>query len=102
MRSILPNNQDCTGKSCTYGIDRRIQTELFRHQAWSPALMAILALGMFGMEETSVEIEDPFGTQPKCLKLEVLTITIPRDSGQLAAHDEIMDIAGEESSNTEE
>ncbi len=69
---------------------------------WSPALMAILALGMFGMEETSVEIEDPFGTQPNCLKLEVLTITITRDSGQLAAYDEIMDIAGEESSNTEE
>ena len=63
---------------------------------WSPLLMTILALGMFGMEETSVEIEDPFGTQPNCLKLEVLTITITRDSAQLAAYDEIMELASEE------
>jgi putative membrane protein len=62
---------------------------------WSPLLMAILALGMFGMEEASVEIEDPFGTQPNCLKLEVLTITITRDSGQLAAYDEIMHLVQE-------
>jgi predicted membrane chloride channel (bestrophin family) len=47
------------------------------------------------MEEASVEIEDPFGTQPNCLKLEVLTITITRDSGQLAAYDEIMHLVQE-------
>jgi putative membrane protein len=51
---------------------------------WSPVLMAVLSLGMFGMEETSVEIEDPFGTNPNCLDLDVLTITITRDVGQLS------------------
>jgi putative membrane protein len=51
---------------------------------WSPILVAVLSLGMFGMEETSVEIEDPFGTNPNCLNLDVLTITIARDTGQLA------------------
>ncbi len=51
---------------------------------WSPILVAVLSLGMFGMEETSVEIEDPFGTNANCLNLDVLTITIARDTGQLA------------------
>jgi predicted membrane chloride channel (bestrophin family) len=41
-------------------------------------------LGMFGIEETSVEIEDPFGTAANCLDLDVLTITVTRDTGQLA------------------
>jgi predicted membrane chloride channel (bestrophin family) len=48
--------------------------------------MATVALGMFGMEETSVEIEDPFGFQPNCLDLEVITLTITRDTAQLAAY----------------
>ncbi|MBL8827950.1 MAG: hypothetical protein JNM18_13315 [Planctomycetaceae bacterium] len=52
---------------------------------FSPLIMAAVALGMFGMEETSVEIEDPFGFQPNCLDLEVLTLTITRDTAQLAA-----------------
>ena len=51
---------------------------------WSPILMAVLSLGMFGIEETSVEIEDPFGTGANCLDLDVLTITVTRDTGQLA------------------
>ncbi len=51
---------------------------------WSPILMAVLSLGMFGIEETSVEIEDPFGTAANCLDLDVLTITVTRDTGQLA------------------
>lgn len=51
---------------------------------WSPLLTAVLALGMFGMEETSVEIEDPFGKNVNCIDLDVLTITIARDTGQLA------------------
>ena len=51
---------------------------------WSPILMAVLSLGMFGIEETSVEIEDPFGTSANCLDLDVLTITVTRDVGQLA------------------
>lgn len=52
---------------------------------FSPLVMAVVALGMFGMEETSVEIEDPFGFQPNCLDLDVLTLTITRDTAQLAA-----------------
>lgn len=55
---------------------------------WSPLLMAVLSLGMFGLEEASVEIEDPFGTHPNCLDLESLTLTIARDTGQLAARAE--------------
>lgn len=57
---------------------------------WSPILVGVLSLGMFGMEEASVEIEDPFGTSPNCLDLDVLTITITRDSGQLARFSDAM------------
>ena len=52
---------------------------------WSPLLMAIISLGLLGMEEASVEIEDPFGTDPNCLDTETFTLTIARDTGQLAA-----------------
>ena len=51
---------------------------------WAPLLTAVLSLGMFGMEETSIEIEDPFGKNLNCIDLDVLTITIARDTGQLA------------------
>ncbi len=53
---------------------------------WSPLLLAIIALGLFGMEEASVETEDPFGTDDNCLDLEAYSLTIARDSGQLAAN----------------
>jgi ion channel-forming bestrophin family protein len=46
---------------------------------WSP-------LGLFGMEEASVEIEDPFGTDGNCLDMQAFTLTIARDVGQLAWH----------------
>jgi putative membrane protein len=52
---------------------------------WSPVLMAIVALGLFGMEEASVEIEDPFGRDYNCLDMESFTMAIARDSGQMAA-----------------
>ncbi len=52
---------------------------------WSPLLMAIVSLGLFGMEEASVETEDPFGKDENCLDLETFTLTIARDTGQLAA-----------------
>lgn len=55
---------------------------------WSPILVAVLSLGMFGMEEASVEIEDPFGTNVNCIDLDTLTITITRDAGQLARFSE--------------
>ena len=51
---------------------------------WSPLLVAIISLGLFGMEEASVETEDPFGRDENCLDLETYTLTIARDTGQLA------------------
>lgn len=51
---------------------------------WSPVMMAIIALGLFGIEEASVEIEDPFGTADNCLDMEVYTTTVARDTGQMA------------------
>jgi putative membrane protein len=52
---------------------------------WSPVVMAIVALGLFGMEEAGVETEDPFGTDENCLDMETYTLTITRDTGQMAA-----------------
>ena len=51
---------------------------------WSPVLMTVVSLGLFGMEEASVEIEDPFGTDHNCLDMQAFTLTIARDAGQLA------------------
>jgi len=52
---------------------------------WSPLLMAVVSLGLFGMEEASVETEDPFGKDENCLDMQTFILTIARDSGQLAA-----------------
>jgi ion channel-forming bestrophin family protein len=52
---------------------------------WAPVLVFIVSLGLFGMEEASVETEDPFGTEPNCLEMETYTLTIIRDAGQLVA-----------------
>ncbi|MEI7698782.1 MAG: bestrophin family ion channel [Planctomycetia bacterium] len=52
---------------------------------WSPVLMAAISMGMFGLEEASVEIEDPFGTEDNCLDLLACTMTIARDTAQLAS-----------------
>ncbi len=52
---------------------------------WSPVVMAIVALGLFGMEEAGVETEDPFGTDDNCLDMVTYTLTIARDTGQMAA-----------------
>lgn len=51
---------------------------------WTPILMAIIALSLFGIEEASVDIEDPFGKGENCLDMEVFTMTIARDGGQMA------------------
>jgi len=51
---------------------------------WSPMLMAVVSLGLFGMEEASVEIEDPFGIDDNCLNMHAFCLTITRDTGQLA------------------
>ena len=52
---------------------------------WSPLLMAIIALALFGIEEASVETEDPFGRGENCLDMETFTMRIARDAGQMAA-----------------
>jgi putative membrane protein len=52
---------------------------------WSPVLMAAISMGMFGLEEASVEIEDPFGMEDNCLDLLACTMTITRDTAQLAS-----------------
>lgn len=57
---------------------------------WSPVLVGIVALGLFGMEEASVEIEDPFGTRENCLDMVTYTVTIARDTGQLAARKSVV------------
>jgi putative membrane protein len=53
---------------------------------WSPLLTAVVSLGLLGMEEASVETEDPFGPDENCLDLETLALTIARDTGQLDVH----------------
>lgn len=50
---------------------------------WTPALVALVSLGLCGMEEASVEIENPFDTDDNCLDMESYTMTISRDSGQM-------------------
>jgi putative membrane protein len=52
---------------------------------WAPLLIAIIALALFGMEEASVETEDPFGRGENCLDMETFTMAIARDAGQMAA-----------------
>jgi putative membrane protein len=52
---------------------------------WSPLLMAIIALALYGIEEASVETEDPFGKGDNCLDMETFTMRIARDAGQMAA-----------------
>lgn len=57
-----------------------------RSSWWSPVLMAIISLGLLGMEEASVEIEDPFGVDENCLDMPSYTQTIARDTSQLGEH----------------
>jgi putative membrane protein len=52
---------------------------------WTPLLVAIVSLGLFGMEEASVEIENPFSKDDNCLDMESYTVTIARDLGQMVA-----------------
>ena len=40
---------------------------------------------LFGIEEASVETEDPFGRDENCLDMETFTMGIARDAGQMAA-----------------
>ena len=49
----------------------------------APTVVAVVALGMLGIEEAGVEVEDPFGTEPNSLPLEEICDTIVRDVHQL-------------------
>jgi len=47
-------------------------------------LVVVTTFGLYGIEEASVEIEDPFGTDPNDLPLDALCATIERDVLALA------------------
>ncbi len=48
-----------------------------------PIIVAVVSLGMLGIEEAGVETEAPFGTDPNDLPLEQLCLTISRDTHQV-------------------
>jgi putative membrane protein len=50
----------------------------------APLVVAVVSLGMLGIEEAGVEIEDPFGIEPNHLPLERICETIARDVTDLA------------------
>jgi putative membrane protein len=55
---------------------------------WTPVFVAAVAIGLFGIEEASVETEDPFDLELNSLDLESYCLTIIRDTAQLAARAE--------------
>jgi ion channel-forming bestrophin family protein len=62
---------------------------LVRQQGWwTPLFVAAVSVGFFGIEEASVETEDPFGLEENSLDLETYCLTIIRDTAQLAARAE--------------
>lgn len=50
-----------------------------------PVAVAFITLGLMGIEEIGVEIEEPFGTDPNDLPLEAMCATIGRDAQALIA-----------------
>jgi putative membrane protein len=57
---------------------------LIRLGVMAPLLVTGVALGMLGIEEAGVEIEDPFWGDPNHLPLEAICATIARDTADLA------------------
>jgi putative membrane protein len=51
----------------------------------APLVLMGVSLGMLGIEEAGVEIEDPFGLDPNHLPLEQFCATIARDASDLTA-----------------
>jgi ion channel-forming bestrophin family protein len=51
----------------------------------APLVVAGVSLGLLGIEEAGVEIEDPFGTGPNHLPLDRICETIVRDTAALAS-----------------
>lgn len=54
----------------------------------APLVVAVVALGMLGIEEAGVEIERPFGTEPNCLPLEQICTVIARDVSSIVVASE--------------
>jgi putative membrane protein len=52
---------------------------------YTPLAAAVLAFGMFGIDEIGVEIEDPFGYDPNDLPLDVIGLRIDEDTRLIAA-----------------
>ena len=50
----------------------------------APLVVAVVSLGMLGIEDAGVEIENPFGLTPNSLPLETICATIARDCAELA------------------
>src|SRR5262245_28887584 len=51
----------------------------------APLVVAVVSLGLLGIEEAGVEIESPFGLDPNHLPLEEICETIARDVKEMAA-----------------
>ncbi len=66
------------------------------HGWWTPVFVAAVAVGFFGIEEASVETEDPFDLEDNSLDLESYCMTIIRDTAQLAARAETRAAANED------
>ncbi len=54
----------------------------------APLMAAVVSLGMLGIEDAGVEIEDPFGLEPNHLPLDEICATIGRDLADLTAKDD--------------
>jgi putative membrane protein len=55
---------------------------------FTPIAAALIAYGMFGIDEIGVEIEDPFGDDPNDLPLTAISETIQNDTGDLIRQQE--------------
>ncbi len=62
---------------------------------WTPVLVAIVSLGLCGMEEACVEIENPFELDDNCLDMDAYTTTIARDLGQMVSRKDRLAARGE-------
>jgi len=51
----------------------------------APLVVAVVSLGLLGIEEAGVEVEDPFGLEPNHLPLDQLCATIGRDLNDLTS-----------------
>jgi putative membrane protein len=60
----------------------------------APLAVAVVALGLLGIEEAGVEVEDPFGLEPNHLPLDQICATIGRDVADLTSGDQPLAFPG--------